>query len=212
MSTPKYKLFYFNWMWIAEPARYLLSYVQEEFEDVRYNYEDWMKDDGKINKKAFPYGKLPCLEDVENGLKLGQSFTIARYLGRKYNLVGTCDAEAAKCDEYADVVKDMLAEVEPMWRANEETKESIKTNFLAKTLPRYFSVIEQDLKKNGGKFLVGETISWVDFLFAHFTEMLGIYLKTDILANYPGIRAHQKGIFEIDEIRNWRSARPVTTY
>lgn len=54
----------------------------------------------------YPYGKLPVLE--ENGKKLSQSFAIARYLAKKFNLNGADDFEAAKCDEYTDVVKDVL--------------------------------------------------------------------------------------------------------
>ncbi|CAL8129930.1 unnamed protein product [Orchesella dallaii] len=50
MSTPKYKVTYFNYMWLAEPIRYLLSYVKEDFEDVRVSWEEWEKPDGKINK------------------------------------------------------------------------------------------------------------------------------------------------------------------
>jgi glutathione S-transferase len=54
----------------------------------------------------FPYGKIPLLEF--EGKKLSQSFAIARFLGKKYNLAGADDFESAKCDEYADVVKDIL--------------------------------------------------------------------------------------------------------
>ncbi|ODM93067.1 putative glutathione S-transferase 7 [Orchesella cincta] len=212
MTVPKYRLTYFNWMWIAEPTRFLLSYVGEDFEDVRLSYEEWMKDDPKINKNDFPYGKLPVLEDRENNLKLGQSFAIARYLARKYNLVGNTIVDAAKCDEYADVLKDMLSEVEPMWRADEKQKAEIKAAFLEKTVPRYFSVIETDLKNNGGKYLVGKTTTWVDFLCAHFTEMFQIYLNTDILTNYPALKAHQHQVFEISAIKEWKDKRPVTPY
>lgn len=54
----------------------------------------------------YPYGKVPVLE-WENK-KLSQSFTIARFLAKQYKLTGADDFESAKCDEYADVVKDIL--------------------------------------------------------------------------------------------------------
>ncbi len=60
----------------------------------------------------YPYGKLPCFtERTENGevaVELSQSFTIIRYLAKKYNLLGTTIVEQAKCEEYADCLKDML--------------------------------------------------------------------------------------------------------
>lgn len=54
----------------------------------------------------YPYGKIPVLE--WEGKKLSQSFSILRYLAKQYKLTGADDFEAAKCDEYADVVKDVL--------------------------------------------------------------------------------------------------------
>jgi len=54
----------------------------------------------------FPYGKIPLLEF--EGKKLSQSFAIARFLGKRYNLAGADEFEAAKCDEYVDAVKDIL--------------------------------------------------------------------------------------------------------
>ncbi|CAL8128189.1 unnamed protein product [Orchesella dallaii] len=213
MSTPKYKVIYFNFMWLAEPTRLLLSYVKEDFEDVRLDWDEWEKPDSKItNKDDYPYRKLPALEDTENGLILGQSFTIVRYLGRKYKLVGKTEVEAAKCDEYADVLKDMLKEIEVMDDKDEKTKSVMKTNFLEKTVPRYFSVIESNLKKNGGKFLVGNSITWIDFLLAQMAQNFSNYLETDVIANYPTIKGHQQQIFEIPEIKAWIAKRPVTQY
>ncbi|ODM90228.1 Glutathione S-transferase [Orchesella cincta] len=216
MSTPKYKVIYFNFQWIAEPIRYLLCYVKEDFEDVRLDWEEWERPDGKIDKSLYRYEKLPILEDTENGLILGQSFSIARYLGRKYNLVGATDAEAAKCDEYADVLKDISKEIELMVEADEEKKAElktqIKTNLLEKTVPRYYSVIESDLKNNGGKYLVGNAITWIDFVCAHMSDRFSNCLEIDVLANYPTLKEHQQQIFQIPEIKAWIAKRPVTHY
>ncbi|CAL8128177.1 unnamed protein product [Orchesella dallaii] len=214
MSTPKYKVIYFNFRWLAEPIRYLLSYVKEDFEDVRVSAEEWEKPDGKINKDEYLYQKLPVLEDFENGLKLGQSFTILRYLGRKYNLAGKTEVEGAKCDEYSDVVKDVLKEMELMWEKDEKTKAELKKNWLEKTIPRYFSVIESDLKKNGGKYLVGNGVTWIDFLLSHMAQLFTQYSEVDVLAHYhyPTMKEYQQQIFEIPEIKAWISKRPVTQY
>ncbi|ODN02408.1 Glutathione S-transferase 1 [Orchesella cincta] len=208
MSAPKYKLSYFDGMWIAEPARYLLSYVKEDFEDVRFNQEQW----DAMDKKDFPYGKVPVLEDTENGLKLGQSLAIVRYLAKKFKLVGETDAEAAKCDEYADVFKDLLQEIYPLWSADEEKKVEIKAAFMEKAVPRYFSVIESDLKNSKGDYLIGKSLTWADIISAHFTELFQIFLTIDVLANYPTMKAHQQRVFKLDGIREWRAKRPATPY
>ncbi|ODM90227.1 Glutathione S-transferase [Orchesella cincta] len=202
MSTPKIQTDLLQLPVDSEPIRYLLSYVKEDFEDVRWT------------GKTYPYEKLPILEDAENGLRLGQSFSIARYLGRKYNLVGKTEAEAAKCDEYADVLKDILLEVELVVEAGEkknlELKKEIQTNLLEKT--RYFSVIESVLKKNGGKYLVGNAITWIDFLCAHMPETFTFCVEKDVLANYPTMKAYQQQIYQIPEIKAWIAKRPVNPY
>ena len=48
-----------------------------------------------------PWGQVPVLEF--EGKVLAQSVTICRYLAKKYNLAGSTELEAAKCDEYVDV-------------------------------------------------------------------------------------------------------------
>lgn len=40
---PSYKLTYFNVKALGEPIRFLLSYGGQEFEDVRFESEDWPK-------------------------------------------------------------------------------------------------------------------------------------------------------------------------
>lgn len=39
--APQYKLTYFGLRGLGEPIRYLLSYMDEDFEDVRVEKEKW---------------------------------------------------------------------------------------------------------------------------------------------------------------------------
>jgi len=213
-ETPKkFKLTYFNFRWLAEPIRYILHFVEEDFEDKRIEMEEWEKE--KL-KTEYPYGKLPVLEwetkDKAEMKKLSQSFAIARFLGKKFGLAGSDDFESAKCDEYADVVKDILKEVESMWHEDEAKKLKIKNNVLDKTLPALFTKVEADLKAAGGKHLVGNNYTWADFVLAHFTETFESFVDQSFLANYPTIKSHQKNVQSIPQIKEWLAKRPVTDY
>jgi len=207
-ETSKFKLTYFNFRWLAEPIRYIFKYVEEDFEDTRIEMDEWQKPE--MDKTVYPYGKIPMLE--WDNKKLSQSFTIARYLGKQFKLTGADDFESAKCDEYADVMKDVLKEVESMWHEDEAKKLKIKNNVLDKTLPALFTKVENDLKAKDGKHLVGNGITWVDFIFAHFTEAFESFVDPSFLSNYPTIKIHQKNVQNIPQIKEWIAKRPVTDY
>lgn len=53
-----------------------------------------------------PWAQIPILEF--DGKILAQSITICRCLAEKYNLTGSNDWEKAKCDEYVDVLTDIV--------------------------------------------------------------------------------------------------------
>lgn len=210
--SPKYRVTYFNFRWIAEPIRLILSYVKEEFEDVRFAEDSsWTS-----VKHNYPYGFLPTLDDLEVGVRLTQSFAITRYLGKKYNLVGANDIETYKCDEYADCIKDLLKEVETMYLADEAKDEvrkaEIKKNFLSVSIPKYLTSIDADITANGDNYMVGKGITWVDILMAHFMHLFEVNVEKSVLDNYPNIKAHQQRIFDIPAIKEWIDKRPVTEY
>jgi glutathione S-transferase len=234
-KTP-YKLIYFNLRWLGEPIRYLLSYAGEEFEEIRLDWDDW--EAGKIDKTVYRYSKLPILED-RSGTEVAsfsQSFSILKYLGKKYDLGGKDLLEEAKCDEFSDCMKDILKEVEEMFTEDQKRKSKLRATLLSLTIPRYWSVFEEELKarKNAGAGtpgtlpLVGDKVTWVDFQLAHFSELFEQFFmnkhnlpevadKADggqglLLDAYPLIREHQKWVNGLKGVREWRAKRPVTEY
>lgn len=56
--APKYKLSYFTIKGLGEPIRYLLSYGNIEFEDVRYDFDTWtssVKKSNYVNDSIFEF-------------------------------------------------------------------------------------------------------------------------------------------------------------
>jgi glutathione S-transferase len=56
----------------------------------------------------FTWGSVPALEVRGKGVLL-QSIAITRYVAKQFDLTGADDFEAARCDEYADALKDLGA-------------------------------------------------------------------------------------------------------
>ena len=133
----KMKLIYFNARGRAELARLILAQAGEDYIDERVERDDWPKLksskiimiiyqkftylfiffilDCKISSiyiasiclyTAMPGGQMPALE--VDGVKLGQSMTIARFLANKFNLAGSTPLEKAQADYIVDCATDFF--------------------------------------------------------------------------------------------------------
>jgi len=208
VTTPKYTLTYFNVRGMAEPIRYMFKYADQEFEDKRFDFE---KGWGDV-KNDYPYKRLPMLSWGDK--QLSQSLAIMRFLAKQLGLNGTDEFEDAKLDEYADVMKDILTTMEPLWHSTDEEEKAKQTKkILTETIPSLLTKVEADLTANGGKFLVGKKYTWVDFLMAHYVESFQLSLDSaKFLDDFPTIKAHQEAVFNIPQIQKWIKERPAAPY
>jgi glutathione S-transferase len=115
--APAYKLTYFELEALAEPIRFLLNYGGIEFEDARFDFENWpqikpsshMKGCNELifikNVADMPFGQVPILQ--HNGKVAHQSVAIARYVAKKVKLVGSDDWEDLEIDGVVDTVNDL---------------------------------------------------------------------------------------------------------
>jgi len=200
----RYKLTYFNAKAIAEPIRFLFHYVGVEFEDNRLDRSNW-----ESLKEQYPWGVLPLLEHEDK--KLSQSFTIGRYLGKQFKLTGTDEFESAKCDEYGDVLKDLLLECRGFFvEVNESKRREIRNHIVNVQVPKYFGRLDQDLAENGGKHLVGNCYTWIDFFAAHYVDFLSTAVESNLLEKYPHLEAFKNSVLSIPQIKAWIEQRPQT--
>lgn len=73
------------------------------------------------------YGKLPVLY-IDGKIQIAESFAIARFLARKYNLAGRDDVESAILDSLADLYKDFMSEIKSYMGVVFTKQESDKVN------------------------------------------------------------------------------------
>jgi len=207
--SPKYQLSYFTARGAAEPARYMFAYLGIEFEDKRF---DFTSDEWKTAKPSYPWGVLPVLKDGD--FTLSQSQAIMAYIGKKHNLDGANMQESAKCLEYMGAIVDMYIASYPLHMEKDEGKKAeLVSKLQNETMPKFLPKFEKFLKANGGKFLVGGQMTYVDFVVIHGFEQMKVMLgNPGLLDNFPTLKNYSAEFFKIQQIKEWVQKRPVTNY
>lgn len=79
------------------------------------------------------------------------------------------------------------------------------------TWPTNFNNFEKALAATGGKFLIGEEITWADIFLSQITDFLGDK-KSSFIANYPNIKDLDSRIRSEPNIAEWIKSRPANNY
>ncbi|NP_001313601.1 glutathione S-transferase isoform X1 [Acyrthosiphon pisum] len=197
-----YKLTYFNFPALAEPIRFLLSYLEIDFEDVRFEREQWPS-----IKPTMPFGKVPILEI--DGKVLNQSAAISRYLSKKAGLAGSDEWESLLIDIAVDNVNDLRQAIAlQVFDSNEESKAEKYVTLINETIPLYMNKFENTVVENDGYFVNGK-LSLADIHFVAIIDFLSFLAKVDLLEGRPNLQAHKNKIFDIPQIKSWIAKRPA---
>jgi glutathione S-transferase len=205
MST--YKLYYFNVRGRAEIARLIFSAAGEQFEDIRYERNEWSS-----HKSEMPLGQMPVLE--VDGVKLTQSMTIARFLAKQFGLAGKDNLEEDKVDVVVDTSIDLAVKLLPILYEPDEGKKQIEMNkFVADELPKHlrnFEVLGK-LYSNGGPFFVGNHLTWADL---EVYDMLEYILRIDgnILQSYSWLQHNRQEVEKQPKIAAYLNNRPSPSF
>jgi len=146
------KLKYFNGRGLAESIRWVLAYAGAEYEDVRFEREQWAEEKPKTLT-----GMVPELE--YDGFVLGESSAIITFLAKEFNLVGKDNREEARCAMIASLASDLLSKGRPVrYEQDPDKKKTMEDDYYNKTMPDFVNLIAKLLTQNGGKHLVGDEV------------------------------------------------------
>ncbi|GJQ68770.1 hypothetical protein Trydic_g17297 [Trypoxylus dichotomus] len=199
------KVTYFNGRGLAETIRYLLTYGNIDFEDVRIERDDW-----PALKPSTPFGQMPLYE--EKGKVIGQSIAIARYLAKKVNLTGDNDWENMEIDALGDTLTDLRIKIAPAYTESDpEKKEALKKTLLTETIPYYLDRLEKLTTENSG-YLAANKLTWVDIYFAVALDVFLVFLGVNLLENYSGLLNLKKTVEELPALKAWIASRPETPF
>ncbi|XP_073482769.1 glutathione S-transferase 3-like [Aquarana catesbeiana] len=192
----KPKLYYFDGRGRMESIRWLLAAAGIEFEEemleTREQYEALLKEG------ALLFEQVPMVQ--MDGMRLVQSRAIMQYMAAKYDLYGKNMKERLLIDMFVGGTTDLIEIIIPHQFLSPEDKQKHIKVIVQKAKERYFPVYEKILKEHGGKFLVGNQLSWADVQLLEAILMVEEKC-TDILPGFPRLKEFQQRISEIPTIK-----------
>ena len=204
---PSYKLSYFDGRGRAEIARLMFAAKGVEYTDERLAGEKWME-----FKPKTPYGQLPVLTVDEQ--QIHQSCAIFRYLARTFGYYGSNNNENTAVDMIVETCNDVLKDViKAHFEKDEKEKAAQQKKMGEETFPKFFTYLENILKKNGTGYLVGKDLTLADInVFDLVSTITGTPETKDICKGYPLLTALIKKVSENKGIAAWLEKRPKTTF
>ncbi|XP_046969518.1 glutathione S-transferase 2-like [Vanessa cardui] len=198
----KYEVYYFHLKALGEGIRLLLAYGGQEFEDHRVTTEEW-----KTLKPTMPFRQMPILKI--DGKVYAQSNAIARYLGRKYGLVGKDSEEDFEIDQNADFFTDVHMQAARVYHEeDEERKAKLQEDLEKNHYPIILKKLDDIITKNNGHMALGR-LTWVDFVFAGLYDCLKCHLAIpDLDAKYPSFKKLHDMIVSIPKVKAYCDKAP----
>jgi len=203
MSKPV--LTYFAGRGLGEVIRLVFAESNVDFVDNRVTDISSLKESGTL-----PFGQVPLLEI--DGISIAQSFSILRYLSKKYGLRGSNDQEEVMIDMVAEGTRD-LSRARPY---GTNISDSEKEKFVSEVLPKWLSYFEKLLQQNvnGNGFIVGNRLSYADIALFNTidTIQLGFPNSVNTVRTFKHVSAHFDLIAARPNIAAWLKNRPQTAW
>ncbi|GLV42803.1 Glutathione S transferase S1 [Carabus blaptoides fortunei] len=201
--APKYTLRYFNITALAEPIRFLFAYGGIEYEDARFEREEWPE-----IKSKMPFGQVPVLEF--DGKVINQSSAICRYLAKMVKLAGKDDLQAMEIDAMVDNINDLRQKIGLYaYEADEELKEKKRVPLVNETVPFFLGKFDEIAKTNKGYFVGGE-LTWADLFFVAVLDYMNFMFGSNLIEKYPNLQKVKENVLAVPAIKKWVEERPKT--
>lgn len=151
----------------GEHVRLLLQDAGIEYEYIRHTFDEWKEHKQKLLEENVRDPTMPYI--IMDGKYYSKTTPLLRFLSRKLNKYeGSNDDEVQLLDAYADILMDWSTK----WACTtfgSFTEAAMKT-YKEETGPKYYKTFNDILSDRPGPFLLGETITYPDFILYHVME------------------------------------------
>lgn len=177
-------LAYWDIRGLAQPARLLLEYTGEEYEDKHYSCGDAPNYDKTCwtsvkDKLGLDFPNLPYLLDGDR--KITQSNAIMRYIARKHNMCGETEDEKVRVDIMENQLMDFRNGFVRMCYTNFD---EMKPEYL-KTLPCTLKQFSDFLGNR--QWFAGDKITFVDFIMYELLDQHRVF-EPKCLDNFKNLK------------------------
>jgi glutathione S-transferase len=148
------KLYYFEGAGRAFSIRACLRAANYPFEDVRMNFEEWLK-----LKPTSPLGAMPYMS-LPSGLVVPQSAALARWAAKLAGLYGKTPEDQLIIDVVMDTTGELVSKLPQ--NKDADTKKKLRLDFNAVENPRYLAFLSNLISSSGGPYVLGATFSVAD--------------------------------------------------
>lgn len=184
-----------------------------DFSTIQRPEFDAMKAKGELD---ISLGKVPLLE--VDGVKIGQSKAIERYLAKELGLAGSSPVEAAQVDQLGETVRDIKDAYQKVRGVqDEEAKKKGMEKWFAEDLPNWVKLAEKSLPAGPGPFMVGGKVSAADLLF--YTLLLapgGFFDNTEgakaSFQDSPKIKAALEAVDALPQLQEYLKNRKPSPF
>jgi len=215
-SKPKYTLTYFAVPGLAETTRYLFKISDTDFVDSRLPISK--QQDGKyirpefeeLQKKGdFPFNQVPVLE--VDGVKIGQSKAIERFVARETGLLSGSNLEIAQIEalgEFFVDVRNAFYKIQYLPEGEEKSKAVQK--FYSTELVSHLKTLEKNVDDRG--FCKFGKLTLADVQLYALLE--GMDKQDEIqktLKDFPKISSIRANVGSHPKIKKYQSERPKSS-
>lgn len=168
---------YFDVQGAAETIRYVMALGGCEWTEEKWPV-DFSKFKDGITAACPPFGAACAAGELDtnlgrapvviiDGLELGQSKSIEKYLARRLGVMGGSDFEAAQIDMFTEHIRDLKDKYQ---KAKGEPEK--KAEFFEKTMPEFMGKIEKSLPpaKGSSGAVIGKSLSLADVTLYVFVK------------------------------------------
>lgn len=199
-------LYYFEGRGVADQIRWVLAAGNITFGQKSVTKRPLFL---KMAERQLPFGQLPMLQI--DGLELVQTQAIIRYIAKRASLNGTTERDQVKCDMIAEACHDVLsvAVSAPFKRSHGEEEGAASKVLMINKWSKFGTRFEAVLAANGGKFMVGQDITYADILIVHCMTWYVEECGPEIVATLPLLVELQYRVFALPGIQSFLKSKTL---